>query len=290
MSNTRDLKRRIKTAGNISKITKAMEAVAASKMKKAQDVAMSGVSYEDLMKKMVANIIKFSSIIDHPLISVSADRDLLPDLIILISPDRGLCGSLPTITFRLAEKEIAGNSNQNEIIVVGKKAVAYARKTNWNVLASFDSLGDKPTIADTSAISTIAIEEYEKKRIGKIRLLYPKFISTLNQEAVIENILPIQPANEVDDLHILQPKYIFEPTPEDLLSELLPAYVRISIYQAVLSGKAAEQSARMIAMKNASDNAREVKGLLQLSYNQTRQKAITAEIADIVTASMAVVN
>lgn len=290
MSNTRDLKRRIKTAGNISKITKAMEAVAASKMKKAQDAALSGVSYESLMKKMVANIIKFSSIIDHPLISVSNDRDFLPDLIILISPDRGLCGSLPTMTFRLAEKEIAANSNQDKVIVVGKKAVVYARRTDWNVLASFDSLGDKPTMSDTSAISAIAIEEYEKKRIGRIRLLYPKFISTLNQEAVIEEVLPVKHSPEAVDIHILQPKYIFEPTPEDLLSELLPAYVRISIYQAVLSGKAAEQSARMIAMKNASDNAREVKGLLQLSYNQSRQKAITAEIADIVTASMAVVN
>ena len=290
MSNTRDLKRRIKTAGNISKITKAMEAVAASKMKKAQDAALSGVSYEDLMKKMVANIIKFSSIIDHPLISVKDDSDLLPDLIILISPDRGLCGSLPTATFRLAEKELAANDNQAKLIVVGKKAVVYARRTDWNILASFDSLGDKPMMSDTSAISSIAIEEYEKKRVGRIRLLYPKFISTLNQEAVIEDILPVKNLSEATDVHILQPKYIFEPTPEELLSELLPAYVRIAIYQAVLSGKAAEQSARMIAMKNASDNAREVKGLLQLSYNQSRQKAITAEIADIVTASMAVVN
>jgi len=288
MSSARDLKRRIKTAGNISKITKAMEAVAASKMKKAQDAALSGVSYEDLMKKMVANIIKFSSIIDHPLISAKNDRELLPDLIILISPDRGLCGSLPAMTFRLAEKEIASDGNQCKLIVVGKKAVVYARRTDWNVLASFDSLGDKPVMSDTSAISSIAIEEYEKKRVGRIRLLYPKFISTLNQEAVIEDVLPVKNLSGAADVHILQPKYIFEPTPEDLLSELLPAYVRISIYQAVLSGKAAEQSARMIAMKNASDNAREVKGLLQLSYNQTRQKAITAEIADIVTASMVI--
>ncbi|MBI5356185.1 ATP synthase F1 subunit gamma [Candidatus Collierbacteria bacterium] len=290
MSSTRDLKRRIKTAGNISKITKAMESVAASKMKKAQDAALSGVSYENLMKKMVANIIRFSSIIDHPLISVKDDRGFLPDLTILISPDRGLCGSLPAMTFRLAEKEIAGNSNQDKVIVVGKKAVVYAKRTNWNVLASFDSLGDRPTMSDASAISSIAIEEYEKKQIGRIRLLYPKFISTLNQEAVIEDVLPVKPVSETSDIRILQPKYIFEPTPQDLLSELLPAYVRISIYQSVLSSKAAEQSARMIAMKNASDNAREVKGLLQLSYNQTRQKAITAEIADIVTASMAVVN
>ena len=113
----------------------------------------------------------------------------------------------------------------------------YARRTDWNVLASFDSLGDKPTMSDTSAISAIAIEEYEKKRIGRIRLLYPKFISTLNQEAVIEEVLPVKHSPEAVDIHILQPKYIFEPTPEDLLSELLPAYVRISIYQAVLSGK-----------------------------------------------------
>ena len=288
MATNRELRRRIKSAGNISKITKAMEAVAASKMKKAQDSATAGVSYEALMKKMVANILKFSGIVDHPLISVTADRDLLPSLIILISPDRGLCGSLPAVTLRKAEKEIAENSHRDKIIAVGKKAVIYARRTDWNILASFDSLGDKPTLSDTSAIGAIAIAEYEQNRVGRIRLLYPKFISTLNQEAVVEDVLPLKLTSEMPEVRILQPKYIFEPTPEDLLSELLPAYVRLSIYQAVLSAKAAEQSARMIAMKNASDNAREIKGLLQLSYNQSRQKAITAEIADIVTASMVI--
>src|SRR3989338_3543771 len=112
MATNRELRRRIKSAGNISKITKAMEAVAASKMKKAQDVATAGVSYEALMKKMVSNIIRFSSIVNHPLISVTADRELLPSLIIIISPDRGLCGSLPTGTFRKAETEIRQKSNQ----------------------------------------------------------------------------------------------------------------------------------------------------------------------------------
>jgi len=290
MATNRELRRRIKSAGNISKITKAMEAVAASKMKKAQDVAIAGISYEALMKKMVSNILKFSSIVDHPLISMTADRDLLPSLIILISPDRGLCGSLPAGIFRKAETEIREESNPDKVIAVGKKAVIYARRTGWNVLASFDSLGDKPTLSDTAGIGAIAIEEYEQNRVGRIRLLYPKFISTLNQETVVEDILPVKLTSEIPEIPILQPKYIFEPTPEDLLSELLPAYVRLSIYQAVLSAKAAEQSARMIAMKNASDNAREIRGLLQLSYNQSRQKAITAEIADIVTASMGVVN
>jgi F-type H+-transporting ATPase subunit gamma len=290
MATNRELRRRIKSAGNISKITKAMEAVAASKMKKAQDVATAGISYEALMKKMVSNILKFSSIVDHPLISMTVDRDLLSSLIILISPDRGLCGSLPAGIFRKAEAEIREGSNPDKVIVVGKKAVVYARRTGWNVLASFDSLGDKPTLSELSGIGAIAIEEYEQNRVGRIRLVYPKFISTLNQEVVVEDILPVKLTSEIPEIPILQPKYIFEPTPEDLLSELLPAYVRLSIYQAVLSAKAAEQSARMIAMKNASDNAREIRGLLQLSYNQSRQKAITAEIADIVTASMGVVN
>lgn len=290
MATNRELKRRIKSAGNISKITKAMEAVAASKMKKAQDVALAGISYEALMKKMVSNILKFSSIVDHPLISITDDRELLPSLIILISPDRGLCGSLPSGIFRKAEAEIQEKSNPDKVIVVGKKAVVYARRTGWNVLANFDSLGEKPTLSDLSGIGAIAIEEFAQNRVGKIRLLYPKFISTLNQEAVIEDVLPVKLTSGIPDIPILQPKYIFEPTPEDLLSELLPAYVRLSIYQAVLSAKAAEQSARMIAMKNASDNAREIRALLQLSYNQSRQKAITAEIADIVTAGMGVVN
>lgn len=286
MSNARNLKRRIKTTGNISQITKAMGAVAASKMKKSQEAAVVGVSYENLMKKMVVSILKFASVVDHPMLKTSPEDLLLPKLVVLIAPDRGLCGSLPTAVMRLAEKNISPDS---KVIAVGKKSVVYAKKTEWEVLASFESLGDRPSLADTTPISMVILEEYRKRRVGSLQIIYPKFVNTLTQETTLSQILPLSQLSAVTaEVPILQPVYIFEPGPISLLNELLPAYVRLSIYQAILSAKAAEQSARMMAMKNASDNALEVKNLLLLSYNQSRQKLITAEIADSVTALLAI--
>lgn len=283
MATTKELRRRIKTASNISKITKAMEAVSASKMKKAQHIAMAGMTYEQLIKKMAEHITRFSNTQLHPLLSVDSDTEQLPVLNIVISPDRGLCGSLHTNVFRLAEEKIATDSLT---IIVGKKTIQYARRTEWNVVAQLEVSSNYPTFQESFPISTVALEEFKARRVGSICLIYPAFLNTLVQIPTHKRILPLK-MTSIPGENILRPTYIFEPSGRELLDDLLPAYVRLSVYQALLSMKAAEHSARMVAMRNASDNADGLKSLLGLIYNQNRQKSITSEISDIVTATMA---
>lgn len=284
MASNQQLRRRIKTSGNISKITKAMESVAASKMKKAQDVAISGKTYESLMRNMAEHIMQFSDASTHPLLAGSKDQELLPTLLIIVSADRGLCGPLNSNVFRLAEQQIQDSSL---VVAVGKKALLYAQKSSWNLVANIGQIADKPEFSTTLTASSVALTEFLAHRVGKVQIIYPKFINTLSQQIVCEQLLPFTGVQLTSSENILRPKYIFEPESNELLDELLPAYVRLGVYQAILSMKASEQSARMIAMKNASENASDVKRLLQLMYNQNRQKAITSEISDIVTATMA---
>lgn len=286
MASSRELKRRIKTAGNISKITKAMEAVAASKMRKAQDISRAGHGYETSMRAMVEHVLRYAPPSgQHPFFRGEADEtDALSTLTILLSPDRGLCGSLNSGLFRMAEKAIAQHS---PVVTVGKKAYGYAQKTSWKVIGSIEKLGDKPQFEQTLPASSIAIQEFTSRNVSKIQLMYPKFINTLSQQTVLEVVLPLSHVVLSQGEAILRPLYIFEPSGSTLLTELLPAYVRLSVFQAVLSMKAAEHSARMVAMKSASENADAVREQLALQHNKNRQKTITAEISDIVTATMA---
>lgn len=286
MPSTSQLRRRIKTAGNISKITRAMEAVAASRMKRAQDVASAGQSYERLMREMAEHVLRFARsahAIDHPLLRAS-DGETGNVLTVLMTPDRGLCGSLTTNVLRLAEQVILP---EGQVITIGRKATGYATKTSWMLVGSVERLGDAPTFADTLPASSVALEEYEAGRVGTIQMVYPKFINTLTQQPTVEQVLPFADLALTEGEMLLRPSYIFEPSGRAILDELLPAYVRLTIYQAVLSMKAAEHSARMVAMKQASENAQDVKSHLMLEYNQSRQRQITTEIADIVTAGMA---
>ena len=262
-----------------------MEAVAASKMKKAQDVARAGTSYERLMAEMAGHVLRFSPGVDHPLLRKRSGEvdDLV--LTILLTPDRGLCGSLNSNVLRLAEQIIPANGL---VITVGRKATAHAVKTSWTLVGSVERIGDKPTFADTLPASSLALSEYETGTVNKIQMIYSKFVNTLRQEPVIEQILPFTKLTLTAGEAILRPTYIFEPAGRAILDELLPAYVRLAVYQAVLSMKAAEHSARMVAMKQASENAQDVQKHLILQYNQNRQRQITAEIADIVTATLAI--
>lgn len=262
-----------------------MEAVAASKMKKAQETASTGQSYERLMHEMTEHVMRFSSVTDHPLLNERPHNDTLPKLTILIASDRGLCGSLPANVFRLAEREIP---EEGLVIAMGRKAVAYAIRTSWVLIGSVERLGDRPTFADTLPASSLALREYEAGHVRTIQVVYPKFVNTLIQRSVCDQVLPFTKLELTPGEAILRPQYIFEPGGRQILDELIPAYVRLTIYQAVLSMKAAEHSARMVAMKHASENAEDVQKNLVLQYNQNRQQQITTEIADIVTAGLAI--
>lgn len=284
MPSNQQLKRRINSAQNIAQITKAMEAVAASKMKKSQLLAQSGAAYQQLLTRMTANIKKFVGEEYHPLLyggnREKADRVLT----LIIAPDRGLCGPLNSNLFRLLERE---TPNEARVVVLGQKAEKYVQKTPWQLMGSVPSLGDYPDYSAAQPASSIALEEFLEGRTDKVLLAYPKFINTLVQRPVIEQLLPIIPEDQVIPEEVEPPKYIFEPTREELLEKILPYSIHLRVYQAVLSAKAAEQSARMVAMKNASENAEEVRANLRLIYNKKRQQAITGEIADVVTASLA---
>ena len=286
MDGGKQLKRRIQSARNISQITGAMGAVAASKMKKAQSVASGGQPYQEMLA-MIAGQLRRQAGEDfgHPLLIQTDKQKLQPKLYVLISADRGLCGGLNSNLFRLAEKVIPPAA---PVIAIGKKAVDYCDKTNWEMVGAIGEVGDKPAYMEVKPSSTIAMEEFLGRRVSDVVLLYQKFHNTLIQRPTADTLLPVQLKTLEEEMKIFNLSYTFRPQRQELLDDLLPYYVHMSLYQAVLSAKAAEQSARMIAMKNASDNADDVRINLQLLYNQKRQQTITSEISDVVTAGMAV--
>lgn len=284
MAGNKQLKRRINSANNISQITKAMEAVAASKMQKAQAAAVSGEPYQKTLAEITANLAKQLHPKAHPLLQISAEQTLLPKLYLIISSDKGLCGGFNSNLFRLAEQIVKEN---DPVVLLGKKADIYTHKTGWRAIGSISPLGDTPTYNAIKPAGIIAIEEFLKKQTSGVIIIYQKFINTLIQTSTADQILPVKPADAFQSKKEINQDYIFETSRSQLLNDVLPYYIYLSIYQAVLSSKAAEQSARMVAMKSASDNADQVKSDLQLVYNRERQEAITSEISDVVTASMA---
>ncbi|KKT66598.1 MAG: ATP synthase gamma chain [Candidatus Woesebacteria bacterium GW2011_GWA2_44_33] len=285
MDGGKQLARRIRSARNISQITGAMEAVAASKMKKAQAIAAGGQPYQEMLG-MVAGQLRRQAGGDfgHPLLIQTESQAAKPKLHILISSDKGLCGGLNSNLFRLAERAIPASG---PVIAVGRKAVDYCHKTNWEMVGANPEIGDKPDYSQTKPSSAIAMEEFLARRVSSVVLIYQKFHNTLTQRPTADTLLPVQLKTVEEEMKMFNLNYIFKPGRQELLADLLPYYVHMSLYQAVVSAKAAEQSARMIAMKTASDNAEDVRGNLQLLYNQKRQEMITAEISDVVTAGMA---
>lgn len=285
MAGNRQLKRRIKSASNISQITKAMQAVAASKMQKAQSMAVAGKPYQKSLSEIINNLSRQLDPKMHPLLTATEEQTARPELFILVSSDRGLCGGFNSNLFRTAEQAI---QNSDVVILLGKKANMYANKTDWNLAGSFTMLGDTPSYDDTKAAGLIAVQEFLSRKVSGVSVIYQKFVNTLIQKPTVDQLLPIKPVDAFAPGAQISQDYIFEPNRTKLLNDVLPYYVYLSIYQAVLSSKAAEQSARMIAMKSASDNAKQVKYDLQLVYNRERQRAITSEISDVVTAGLAI--
>lgn len=284
MASNRELKRRIKSASSISKITRAMEAVSGSKMIKSQDRAERGDAYQSLLIQMIMHIKENAALFsDHPLIS--APNPSAPDLYIVISSDRGLAGAFNSNLFRILEKRLSDNQ---PVITLGKKINLYTRKTSWKPVATIESLPDYPDKETILPAATVALEEYLKGAVGSVSLVYQKHISTIQSIPSIEQILPIERTETKDIKEIANKTRIFEPSADVLLEELLEYSISVSLYQAVLSSKAAEQSARMVAMKNASKNAKSLGKNLQQVYNREYQKQITSEISDVVTAKMAI--
>ena len=288
MANTRDIRRRIKSIRNTAQITKAMQMVAASKMRKAQQHALEGRPYAALMNKVLVSLQNRTNPQLHPLLEV---RSLRKELILIISTDKGLCGALNTNLFREA-----ANFDQTKTVFVvsGKKARQFIARTKRELLADFE-LKDSPSFVESKPLSKFCLEKFLRREVDKVSVLFTHFINTISQRAVVQTLLPIstfdlpkstttEQANQDLDPML---GYVFEPKAEELLSVVLPYYIQFQVFQMILDARASEHSARMVAMKNATDNAEQFIKDLTLEYNKMRQAGITTELLEIATAQMA---
>lgn len=284
MQSTRLLKRRIKSVSNISQITKAMEMVSASKMKQAQSQALASRIYS---RKLDEILRKISSKINpnlHPLLASHTQTG--KNAILILSTDKGLTGSLNTNLF----KSILNfqQTNQTDIYTLGKQAREFSVKARFNLVADFGKVPDKISYDIIGPIASMLMDHFLTGQYDSVYLAYMDFISTLTQKPRIIKLLPIQKQfDEPEETTSIESKeYLFEPTPQAILDWLLPYFVELTIYQSLLEALASEHSARMVAMKNASENANEIVSNLQLIFNRSRQASITSELLDITTASL----
>jgi F-type H+-transporting ATPase subunit gamma len=296
MANLRDIRRRIKSVKNTAQITKAMQLVAASKMKKAQDQAMSGRSYADLLNKVLVNLKEQTTEEDHPLLK---EHEGDKELVIVISSDKGLCGALNSNLLRMVTEETSENSTY---VTVGNKGKQTLARLKRDLLADF-SIDDPVEFLETKQISQFAMEKFLSGEFATVKVAFTNFINTISQEAMVETLLPIRPIDlgrdrdfvgvgkdpgPVDVGHTPEfGGYIFEPTPAAVLDSTVPQYVNYQLYQMILESRASEHSARMVAMKAATDNAEQMIKDLTLDYNKQRQAAITSELLEITTAMRA---
>lgn len=277
MPSIQALRRRIRSIQGTVKICRAMEMVATAKMRRTQQRALEGRPYAEKIREVIADL-AIEPRIKGRVAPLLERREVKKIAIVHMGTDRGLCGGLNTNLNRLVGEFILKQNVPVNVITVGRKARAFARISRLNVRAEFIGISDRATMMDTMPISKVVMEDYTKGEVDLVYLAYPRFVSTMVQRPTLEVLLPIEPA-------ILPPgqvaEYIFEPDPFSVLNELLPRFVEMEVYHAVLELIASEQSARMVAMRNASDNAEELIKTLTLSLNKARQEMITKEICDI---------
>lgn len=284
------IKRRIKSVGNAKNITKAMQLVSAAKIKRAVNKLMASRTYAKHAKELLASLSRERNL-KHPLLlQKSGNKELL----IVIASNRGLCGSYNTNVIKaVAEYAKKNKCKQIDFVAVGKKAESVARQVKGKVVASFISLPDDLYTDDIISISKLAIDEFIKKNYSKVSVAFTDFVSSLKYEAKVSSLLPITKENlaeiliESEKPKKPEPVTMFEPDEEKVLELVLPRLTEVRIYQSILEAAASEHSARMIAMKNATDNAQAIGEELTLYYNQARQSGITQEIAEISSGSEA---
>ncbi len=290
MPSTRDIRRRIKSIKNTSQITKAMQMVAASKMRKAQQSAIAGRPYATLMNEVLAEVTANAGDFTHPLMEV---RDGQRRAIIVVSTDKGLCGALNSNLLREAAQF---DKATTVYVTAGRKASQFIARTKRKLAAEF-TYKDAPLFSEARAISKFAQELFLTGEVDRVDVVFTNFISTLNQKPEIRQFLPLREIRAVEsgvhgegggaELQAGSVEFSFEPKAESVLGSLLPHYLNYQLYQVLLEAKASEHSARMVAMKNATDNAKQIIKDLTLEYNKLRQANITRELLEITTAQMA---
>jgi F-type H+-transporting ATPase subunit gamma len=273
----RIIRRRIRSIKSTAKITKAMEMIAASKMRQAQLRVLAARPYSEKMREVLANLAAQprAEAESHPLLQ---HRDVKRITVIHVTADRGLCGGLNANMNRRTASFLLEQKVPLNLVTVGRKGRDFMSRYGRDIRADFTQLGDKPSLIDTTSISRVVIDDYTSKLADEIYLGYTQFISTVIQRPVLWKLLPIEPTKFERTENI---DYIYEPSPAVVMGELLPRYVEMQIYHAILESIASEQSARMVAMRNATDNANEMIDDLTLTYNKARQELITKELLDI---------
>jgi F-type H+-transporting ATPase subunit gamma len=290
MPSTRDIRRRIKSVKNTAQITKAMQMVAASKMRKAQIAALAGRPYATLMNKVLAEVTSSATEFTNPLIEV---REVKKRGLIVISTDKGLCGGLNS---NLMREAIKFDRDTTVYVTAGRKASQFVARTKRQLAAEF-TYKDAPMFSEARAISKFAQEMFTKGEVDQVDILFTNYISTLNQKPEVVQFLPIREIKGVsagvhghandEALAKGTTEFIYEPGAGEVLSSLLPHYLNFKVFQILLEAKASEHSSRMVAMKNATDNAKQLIKDLTLEYNKLRQANITKELLEITTAQMA---
>jgi F-type H+-transporting ATPase subunit gamma len=276
MASQRDIRRRIGSVRNIKQITRAMQFVAASKLKRAQDATLASRPYSEKLDEVLADLAAVLGGEDHPLL---AERSGGKRLIVLITTDRPLAGPLNTNIVRFVSRDIVDHAGDLAVVTVGRKGRDAMRRAGVPLEAHFATFGDRPAFADVLPLARLLTDDFLTGAVDRVDIVYSHWVSTLVQRPTTDTVLPVQPAEDTEGIPGNQ--FIFEPSPSAVLEQLLPRYVATRLFQAVLEAKASEESSRMVAMKNATENAEELIEDLTLSYNKVRQANITREMIEI---------
>lgn len=282
----KEIRTQIASVKNTQKITKAMEMVAASKMRKAQDRMRAARPYADKMRLVVAHVAHANTEYKH---SFLEQRDMKRVGIIVVSSDRGLCGGLNGNMFRAVLKQLRtweDDGIEVDLSLIGSKAIGFFSGLKTNVVGQVNQLGDAPSLSDIIGAVKIMLDSYEEQGVDRVYLAYNQFVNSMTQTPDIEQLLPLKPEDTEDFEHHWD--YIYEPEAKEVMDQLLTRYIESLAYQGVVENIACEQAARMVAMKSASDNAGKLIDELQLVYNKARQAAITQELSEIVAGAAAV--
>jgi len=287
MASGREIKTKIKSVQNTRKVTRALEMVSASKIRRAQDLMKASRPYARMMRQVIGHIAEANTDYRHPFL---AARDTVRRVAyVVISTDRGLCGGLNSNLFRKTLGEVRGHQQAGvevDIVAVGSKASAFFRRLKVNMVGSVTHLGEKPRVDALIGVIKVVLDAYGEQRLDRVYVVYNDFINTMTQSPRIDQLLPLPPTEHATAQH--EWDYLYEPDAKTVLDHVLTRYIESLVYQAVLENLASEHAARMVAMKSASDNANKLIDTLTLVYNKARQAAITQEISEIVGGAAAV--
>ena len=291
MASGKEIRGKIKSVENTKKITKAMEMVAASKMRKAQDRMRAARPYSEKIRNITANLAGANPEYTHVFMAQAKNVQAKAVGFIVVTTDKGLCGGMNTNILRqvtLKSKELDAAGTRVEAVAIGNKGLGFLNRVGVKVVAHATQIGDTPHLEKLIGPIKVMLDAYQDGQLDAVYICYTKFINTMKQEPVVEQLLPLPAKHMEADKGAISWDYIYEPEPQVVIDELLVRYVEALVYQAVAENLASEQSARMVAMKAASDNAGSVIGELKLIYNKTRQAAITKELSEIVAGAAAV--